>query len=111
MQNTITATVGSKQKKLSNGRMLTASIIIDFAVGIRIEVNSISRVTKQNGFSVNTECAYRHQPATDIQRIVLSKNTQVFNLELVQGYVEYLESHFQRFVREAEDHYQTIESL
>ena len=111
MPTTITAKIASKIRKISNDRILTATVIVEFGVGIRLEMQTTSRITKANGFDIDTECAYRPHPITDIKRVIKEEKTDVFTHALVQDYVDHLNAGFDRIIVEVEDHFQTIDQL
>lgn len=108
---TITTKIASKQKKLSKDRVLTIQVVVEFGLGIRIELETISRVTKANGFEVNTEHAYRHHPNLDLRRIVKSEETDLFTEALVQSYIDLLNERFESLVTEVEGHFMALEHI
>lgn len=104
---TYTAKVAHKNHKLDSQHYINAEIIVEFGVGIRVEVRTLSRVTKANGYETDTNSAYRTHPINDLNFIAKEDKIDCISHELVHSYVEYLEKEMPKFIRDAEQFFDT----
>lgn len=111
MSSTIITQVSNKIRNISKNKIIQAKVVIEFGVGIRLEVATSTRVTKANGFEVDTCSAYRQHPITDYNRIVKEDKTDVYTKELVESYIKLMNDSFDGFLAEAKDHFMTLDAV